>query len=361
MTTFWSFLLVLSGLIFFHELGHFAVARALGIRVLKFSIGFGPRVWGIVRNGTDYCISAIPLGGFVKMLGEQPGEEIDSADKPYAFSHRPVYQRALVVGAGPFANFLLAQMIFFFIFLFYGNPVLLPEIGSVKPGSPAQEAGIKPGDVLVSVNGQEVKTWDDVSEYIGSSQEQDILLVIKRGQRQLEISVKPEVTTIKNIFGEEIKRPLIGITAAGKLRIEKVNPFQAVLLSLERTWDLTKLTWEGFVKIVERIVPLSALGGPIMIAQMAGQQAEQGMLNLFYFMALLSINLGLLNLLPIPVLDGGHLFFYAVEAIMGRPLTTRQMQVAQQIGLLLLGSLMLLVFYNDIARLFGLIPPLPKP
>ena len=361
MTTFWSFLLVLSGLIFFHELGHFAVARALGIRVLKFSIGFGPRVWGIIRNGTDYCISAIPLGGFVKMLGEQPGEEIDSADEPYAFSHRPVYQRALVVGAGPFANFLLAQMIFFFIFLFYGNPVLLPEIGSVKPGSPAQEAGIKPGDVLVSVNGQEVKTWDDVSEYIGSSQAQDILLVIKRGQRQLEISVKPEVTTIKNIFGEEIKRPLIGITAAGKLRIEKVNPFQAVLLSLERTWDLTKLTWEGFVKIVERIVPLSALGGPIMIAQMAGQQAEQGMLNLFYFMALLSINLGLLNLLPIPVLDGGHLFFYAVEAIMGRPLTTRQMQVAQQIGLLLLGSLMLLVFYNDIARLFGLIPPLPKP
>ncbi len=361
MTTFWSFLLVLSGLIFFHELGHFVVARAFGIRVLKFSIGFGPRIWGIVKNGTDYCISAVPLGGFVKMLGEQPGEEIDPLDEPYSFSHRPVYQRALVVGAGPFANFLLAQLIFFFIFLFYGNPVLLPEIGKIRPGSPAQEAGIKPGDVLISVNGQKVKTWDDVSSYIGSSGEKEIRLVIKRGQEQLKLTVRPEVTTIKNIFGEKIKRPLIGITASGKLEIEKVNPFEALVLSLKRTWDLTKLTWEGFVKIVERIVPLSALGGPIMIAQMAGQQAEQGMLNLFYFMALLSINLGLLNLLPVPILDGGHLFFYAVEAVMGRPLTTRQMQIAQQIGLLLLGSLMLLVFYNDIARLFGLMPSMPKP
>ncbi len=361
MTTFWSFLLVLSALIFFHELGHFAVARAFGIRVLKFSIGFGPRVWGVVRNGTDYCISAIPLGGFVKMLGEQPGEDVDPLDQPYSFSHRPLSQRALVVGAGPFANFLLAQMIFFFIFLFYGNPVLLPEIGSVKPDSPAQAAGIKPGDVLVSVNGKDVKTWDDVSNYIGSSDGKDIRLVIKRGGQEFEVSVIPQVTSVKNIFGEDIKRPLIGITAAGKLRIEKVNPFRAVILSLERTWDLTKLTWEGFVKIVERVVPLSALGGPIMIAQMAGQQAEQGMLNLFYFMALLSINLGLLNLLPVPVLDGGHLFFYAIEAITGRPLTTRQMQIAQQIGFLLLGSLMLLVFYNDIARLFGFMPSMPKP
>ncbi len=361
MTTFWSFVLVLSGLIFFHELGHFAVARAFGIRVLKFSIGFGPRIWGIIKNGTDYCISAIPLGGFVKMLGEQPGEEIAPADKPYSFSHRPVYQRALVVAAGPFANFLLAQLIFFFIFLFYGNPVLLPEIGKVKPGSPAEKAGIKAGDVFLSVNGKSIKTWDDVSKYIKASKGQTIHLLIKRDDSEIQLSVKPEITTIKNIFGEEVKMPLIGITAAGKLKIEKVNPFIAFQLSLQRTWELTKLTWQGFVKIVERVVPLTALGGPIMIAQMAGQQAEQGMLNLFYFMALLSINLGLLNLLPVPVLDGGHLFFYAIEAIIGHPLTTRQMQIAQQIGLLILGSLMLLVFYNDIARLLGLIPSLPQP
>ena len=361
MTTFWSFLLVLSALIFFHEFGHFTVARVFGIRVLKFSIGFGPRIWGMIRNGTDYCISAVPLGGFVKMLGEQPGEEVEPADTPYAFSDRPVYQRALVVAAGPFANFLLAQMIFFVIFLFYGNPMLLPEIGSVKPVSPAHTAGIMPGDVLLSVNGKAVRTWDDVSKYIRSSRGENIRLEIKRGEQTLKLSVKPEITTTKNIFGEEVKIPLIGITAAGKLKIEKVNPFTALILSLNRTWELTKLTWEGFLKIIERVVPLSALGGPIMIAQMAGQQAEQGMLNLFYFMALLSINLGLLNLLPVPVLDGGHLFFYALEAIIGHPLTTRQIQLAQYVGILLLSSLMLLVFYNDIARLLGLIPPLPKP
>ena len=361
MTTFWSFLLVLSALIFFHELGHFTLARAFGIRVLKFSIGFGPRIWGTIRNGTDYCISAVPLGGFVKMLGEQPGEAVEPAETPYAFSKRPVYQRALVVAAGPFANFLLAQMIFFVIFLFYGNPMLLPEIGTVKPVSPAHTAGIRPGDVLLSVNGKSVRTWEDVSKQIRSSNGETIRLLIKRGEQTLSLSVKPEITTTKNIFGEEVKIPLIGITAAGKLKIEKVNPFRAFMLSLERTWDLTKLTWEGFLKIIERVVPLSALGGPIMIAQMAGQQAEQGMLNLFYFMALLSINLGLLNLLPVPVLDGGHLFFYALEAITGRPLNARQIQLTQYIGLLLLGSLMLLVFYNDIARLLGLIPPLPKP
>lgn len=361
MTTFWSFLLVLSGLIFFHEFGHFTVARAFGIRVIKFSIGFGPRIWGMIRNGTDYCISAVPLGGFVKMLGEQPGEKIEPAQTPYSFSHRPVYQRALVVAAGPLANFLLAQMIFFVVFLFYGNPVLLPEIGTVKPASPAHTAGIRPGDILLSVNKNEVRTWNDVSKFIKSSGGKIVHLKIKRGDRTLSLAVRPEITTTKNIFGEEVKIPLIGITAAGKLQIEKINPWTALKLSLDRTWELTKLTWEGFLKIIERVVPLSALGGPIMIAQMAGQQAEQGMLNLFYFMALLSINLGLLNLLPIPVLDGGHLFFYAIEAIIGHPLTTRQIQLAQYVGLMLLGSLMLLVFYNDIARLLGLIPPLPKP
>ncbi len=361
MTTLWSFLLVLSGLIFFHELGHFTVARLFGIRVLKFSIGFGPRLWGIIKNGTDYCISAIPLGGFVKMLGELPNEEVPKEEIHRSFSHRPVYQRALVVAAGPFANFLLAQVIFFFILLIYGNPILLPEIGSVKPQSPAAIAGLQKGDVFLSVNGHEVKSWDDVSRAIKASEGEEISLSIKRGKKVFEVRVRPQLSTLKNIFGEEVKVPLIGVTASGNIKIEKVNPFKAFFMSFERTWELTKLTWEGFIKIFERVVPLSTLGGPIMIAQMAGQQAQQGLLNLFYFMAVLSINLGLLNLLPIPVLDGGHLFFFAIEAIKGSPLTQKQMQLAQQIGLFILGSLMLLVFYNDIARLLGLIPSMPTP
>ncbi|NPA94139.1 MAG: RIP metalloprotease RseP [Thermodesulfobacteria bacterium] len=361
MTTLWSFLLVLSGLIFFHELGHFTVARLFGIRVLKFSIGFGPRLWGFVRNGTDYCISAIPLGGFVKMLGELPNEEVPPEERHLSFSHRPVYQRALVVAAGPFANFLLAQIIFFFILLIYGNPILLPEIGSVRPDSPAARAGLQKGDVFVAVDGMEVKSWEDVSKYIKSSHKEKLHLRIKRGDKILDVYVTPEISTVKNIFGEEVKVPLIGVTASGKIKIEKVNPIRAFVMSFQRTWQVTKLTWEGFVKIIERVVPLSTLGGPIMIAQMAGQEAQQGLLNLFYFMAVLSVNLGILNLLPIPVLDGGHLFFFAIEAIKGSPLSQRQMQLAQQIGLLILGSLMLLVFYNDIARLLGLIPAVPKP
>ncbi len=361
MTTLWSFLLVLSALIFFHELGHFLVARFFGIRVLKFSIGFGPRVWGFVRNGTDYCISAIPLGGFVKMLGELPTEEVSKEDIPYSFSHRPVRQRALVVAAGPIANFLMAQIIFFFILLFYGNPIVLPEIGKVNPGSPAQEAGIRAGDVFLEVNGKKVKSWQDVSKTIKASKGSMIKLKLKRGERIIEVEVKPRFQELKNIFGEKVRVPLIGVTAAGKIKIERLNPFVAVFKSFQKTWELTWLTLEGFIKIIERVIPVSTLGGPIMIAQMAGEQAQQGLLNLFYFMAVLSINLAILNLLPIPVLDGGHLFFFAIETIKGSPLTVRQMQVAQQIGIFILGSLMLLVFYNDIARLLGITKPIPKP
>ena len=243
MTTLWSFLLVLSGLIFFHELGHFTVARLFGIRVLKFSIGFGPRLWGFVRNGTDYCISAIPLGGYVKMLGEVPGEEVPPEQRHMSFSHRPVYQRALVVAAGPFANFLLAQIIFFFILLIYGNPILLPEIGSVRPDSPAAKAGLQKGDVFVAVDGMEVKSWEDVSKYIKSSHKKKLHLRIKRGDKILDVYVTPEISTVKNIFGEEVKVPLIGVAASGKIKIEKVGPFKAFVMSFQRTWQVIKITW----------------------------------------------------------------------------------------------------------------------
>jgi len=361
VTTLWSFILVLSVLIFFHELGHFLVARLLGIRVLKFSIGFGPRVWGLVRNGTDYCISAFPLGGFVKMLGEVPGEEIPADERAYAFSARPVWQRALVVVAGPLANFVLAMIIFIGIFIYYGDPIVLPEIGQVKADSPAYEAGIQPGDYILAVNGHQVKTWEDVHRLIQASKGEPVTLEIKRREDHLKIEVTPRISTVKNIFGEEVKTPLIGITAAGKLEVRRIGPVTAVVKGIERTWDLTVLTAQGFVKLFERVVPLSSLGGPIMIAQMAGEQAKQGFLNLFFFIGLLSINLGLLNLLPIPVLDGGHLFFYAIEAVRGRPLSQQQMQVVQQIGMFILLALMLLVFYNDIARLLGITSPVPTP
>ncbi len=361
MTTLWSFLLVLSGLILVHEAGHFLVARSLGVRVLKFSLGFGPRVWGMVRQGTDYCISAIPLGGFVKMLGEQPGETVAPEDQPYSFSHKPLWQRALVVAAGPVANLAFAWLIFFFIFAGYGRPILLPDIGKVQPDSPAQQAGIMPGDRITALDGQPIETWEQVSDLIKVSGGRTLEISIEREGKPIILKVTPQLNKLKNIFGEEVETPVIGVTAAGHFEVEKLNPLVALQEATFRTYDLIALTLKGFLKLAQRVIPLSTLGGPIMIAQMAGEQAQQGFLNLFYFMALLSINLGLLNLLPIPVLDGGHLFLYLVEAVTGKPLSMRQKEIAQQVGIVILGALMILVFYNDLMRLFGAIAPGANP
>jgi regulator of sigma E protease len=356
MTTAWSFLLVLTGIILVHEFGHFIVARSFGIRVLKFSIGIGPRVWGVVRGATDYCISALPLGGFVKMLGEQPDEEVPPEERTWSFSHKPAWQRSFVVAAGPVFNFIFAWLIFFVIFLGYGKPVILTNIGDVQSGSPAEKAGVMPGDRIVAIDGQEVHKWEEVSKAIEANKGDAVLLTLQRGRKTISVDIIPKIYELKNIFGEEIKVPMIGVSASGDMEIEKLSPLNAIGQAFSRTWELIVLTGQVIVKLFERVIPLSTLGGPIMIAQMAGQQAELGILNLFYFMALLSINIGFLNLLPIPVLDGGHLAFLAIEGITGRPLSMRQKAVAQQMGIFILLVLMVLIFYNDIARLLGFIP-----
>lgn len=356
MTTVWSFLLVLSVLIFIHEMGHFLVARALGIRVLKFSIGFGNRVWGVVRGGTDYCISLVPLGGFVKMLGENPDEPVAREDIPVSFSHRPAWQRAAVVVMGPLSNILLAWAIIFGIYLVYGNPILLPVIGEVQKDSPAEAAGLAKGDIVRSVDGKSVRTWEDVSGVIRAGGGKPVRLELEREGASLFLTVSPRMDAVKNIFGEEVKTPIIGVSAAGNLEIERLDPLSAFGHAFERTWQIISLTAQGFWKLIQRVVPLSSLGGPIMIAQMAGQQAELGIVNLFFFMALLSVNLGLLNLLPIPVLDGGHLLLFGLEVLRGKPFTMRQMEIIQKVGMAFIGLLMLFVFYNDIMRLFGLVP-----
>ena len=356
MTTAWSFLLVLSGIILVHEFGHFIVARGCGIRVLKFSLGFGPRVCGVVRGATDYCISLIPLGGFVKMLGEQPNETVPPEEVSWSFSHKPVWQRFFVVVAGPAFNFIFAWLIFLLIFLAYGKPIILPDISEVQTGSPAEKAGVMPGDRIIAIDGRNIHKWEEVSEEIRANDGSTIVLTLQRGQTTVSVDIIPKIYKLKNIFGEEINVPMIGVSAAGDFEIEKLSPLTAIVQAFSRTWELIVLTGQVIVKLFQRVIPLSTLGGPIMIAQMAGQQAELGILNLFYFMALLSVNIGFLNLLPIPVLDGGHLAFLAVEGIMGRPLTMRQKAIAQQIGIFILLALMVVIFYNDIARLLGFIP-----
>lgn len=365
MTTVWSFLFVLSLLILVHEAGHFFVARLFGVRVLKFSLGFGPRVWGIVRNGTDYCLSAFPLGGFVKMLGENPDEPVAPQDERESFSHRPVWQRALVVVAGPVSNLIFAWLVIFVILLTHGNPRLLPVIGHVNPESPAAKAGLMQEDTVISINDRHIDSWDEVAAGIrasgfSTSGSKAVKLEIKRGNEVIQLFITPELQKVKNLFGEEVMTPILGISASGALEIDRLGPLSAVSISAKRTWEMISLTVQGFVKLFQGVVPLSTLGGPVMIAQMAGEQAQHGLLNLFFFMAMLSINLGVLNLLPVPVLDGGHLAFYTVEAVRRKAFTQQQMILAQRVGMAFLGALMLLVFYNDIMRIIGIPNPFGK-
>lgn len=350
-TTILSTVIVLGILIFVHELGHFLVAKRSGVTVLRFSLGFGPKIVSMTRGGTEYRLSMIPLGGYVKMLGEDNEEELTEEQRAGSFSEQPVGKRMGIVFAGPAMNFVLAILIFTFLFAFSGIPERAPEIGSVNPGSPAEMAGLQPADRVLAVNGKPINTWEELSESIEKQGQNPLALQVRRGERELTVTVTPAISEVKNLFGETVKRPLIGITASEKYNIKEVNPLSAAYYAVVQTWNLSKLFLLTVVKLIQRIVPLQTLGGPILIAQMAGQQASEGMLNLINFIALISVNLGILNLLPIPVLDGGHLFFFLIEAIIGRPVSIKKVELAQKVGLVVLLALMVVVFYNDIMRL----------
>lgn len=351
ITTIVSTIVVLGLLIFVHELGHFLVAKWSGVTVLRFSLGFGPRLFGYKRGDTDYCLSLIPLGGYVKMLGEEPGDEIDERQRATSFQFQPVSKRIAIVLAGPFSNFLLAIIIFALIYAFSGIPQLTPEIGSVSAGSPAEQAGLKAGDKVTSINGITINDWEELSGLIERLGEQPLTLQVERGEEVMVIEVTPRVTAVNNIFGEPIKRAVIGVTAAGKMIIKKSDPLHAVYYSLVQTWHLSKLFVVTIGKLLEGVVSVKTLGGPILIAQMAGQQANEGLLNLIHFIALISVNLAVLNLLPIPVLDGGHILFFVIEGLLGRPIGQKKIEWAQKAGMLVLLVLMVFVFYNDIMRL----------
>jgi regulator of sigma E protease len=338
-------------LIFVHELGHFLVAKWSGVTVLRFSLGFGPKIVTVKRGDTEYCISLIPLGGYVKMLGEEPDEEVSEEQKANSFGSKPVSKRIGIVLAGPLSNFILAIVIFALIYAFSGIPQLTPEIGSIAANSPAESAGLQVGDVVQTINSKQINTWDELSQTIEEAGEEPLSIQLKRGGEILTVKVEPKVSEVKNIFGEPSKRPVIGVTASGKSTIKEVNPLYAGYYSLVQTWNLSKLFLLTVVKLIERVVPLQTLGGPILIAQMAGQQAQEGLVSLIYFMALISVNLAVLNLLPIPVLDGGHILFFLVEAVLGRPVEMKKIEMAQKVGMVLLLMLMVFVFYNDIMRL----------
>lgn len=351
-----SFVIVLGILIFVHEFGHFLFAKLFGIKVLKFSLGFGPKVVGFKGGETEYLISAFPLGGYVKMVGENPAEEVEEQDVARSFSQKPVWQRFIVVAGGPLFNLLFAALLFFTIFALAGLPVPMPgtTIGSVSPKSPAEKAGLKSGDTIVAINGKTTKEWREVSELIKNCGGKPVHLLIRRDGQDLKLTGTPRMQQVKNIFGEATgKRYLLGITRSDKVKYKKVSVFEALVAGFGQTWSFIYLTVMGIVKMIQKVIPASDLGGPILIAQMAGKQLENGLMNFLYFMGLVSVNLGILNLFPIPILDGGHLFFFSVEALRRKPLEQKTQEMLQQIGLFILASLMIFVFYNDIVRLFS--------
>jgi regulator of sigma E protease len=337
-------------LIFVHELGHFLAARIGGVGVLKFSLGFGPKIFGKKIGETEYVVSWIPLGGFVKLLGESGTEDLAPEDEKRSFFKQPTWKRLLIVLAGPVFNFLLAIVIFFIVYM-YGLPNLVPVVGEMAKDSAAQASGIVAGDQIVSLNDQKIRYWDEIRPVIAKSGGAPVKIVVLRGEEEKAFSVTPKLSKTKTIFGEEEESYLIGIAPAGKTVIERKNPFSAMLSAFEKTWEISKLTVISVVKMIEGVISPRTLGGPIFIAQVAGNQVREGIIPFILFMAVLSINLGVINLFPIPVLDGGHIFFYLIEMVTRREIPMKVREISQQIGFVVLLMLMLFVIMIDIERL----------
>ncbi len=350
MITLISFVVLLGILIFVHELGHFLAARMTGVGVLKFSLGFGPKIFGKKIGETEYVLSWIPLGGYVKLLGESGNEELSPEEEKRSFCKQSVWKRILIVLAGPGFNFLLAVVIFIFV-LIYGLPSLTSEIGEVQKDSAAYEAGMQNGDKIVFINGEKVKFWDDIRAVIAESKDKQIEIVVERKGEEKSLFVKPKLSKSKNIFGEEVPAYLIGISPSETTVIERRNPWDAIITSVYKTWEISKLTVISVVKIFEGVISPKTLGGPIFIAQVAGAQVKEGLIPFILFMAILSINLGVINLFPIPVLDGGHIFFYLIEIVTRREISLKVRELSQQIGFVILLMLMLFVIFIDIERL----------
>jgi regulator of sigma E protease len=357
MTLFWA--VVLFGLlIFFHELGHFIVSKLVGVRVLKFSLGFGPRLIGRKIGETEYILSALPLGGYVKPLGEEPGDELSEEEKPYAFNAQPVWKRAAIVFAGPVFNFVLAYLIFV-VFLSFQIPVMIPDldsisstIDSVVEDSPAMKAGLMANDTIVSISGQSVEEWTQMSDIISRNPGREITLGVRRNDSIINLRVTPEPTSFEDEKGREVVVGRIGITKKMNVHaVESAGLLQAPLKGAEAIYRWCVLTIEVVIRLFSGTLSAKQVGGPILIVDAAAKAAAVGMLAYFNFIAIISINLAILNLFPVPVLDGGHLLFLSIEALMRRPLSDRVLSIAHRIGLTMLLMLIAFVFYNDIMRI----------
>jgi regulator of sigma E protease len=358
------FLFVLTIVVFFHELGHFLVARWAGVRVLTFSLGFGPELAGFNdRHGTRWKISAIPLGGYVKFFGDESEASTPSFDalagmteeeKAGSFHHKTVGARAAIVAAGPIANFLLAIVIFTCLFTFFGKPSTSARVDRIEASSAAAAAGFQVGDVVTAIDGTKIESFSDMQRIVGTRAGEHLTFTVKRGENTVQLQGTPELREVKDPFGNAHRQGVLGITrqtAAGDVVTERVDPATAMWLGVKETWFVIDRTLAYIGGIFAGREAADQVGGPLRIAQISGQVATIGLAALIHLAAVLSISIGLLNLFPVPLLDGGHLLFYAVEAARGKPLSERAQEMGFRIGLGLVLMLMVFATYNDILHL----------
>jgi regulator of sigma E protease len=358
------FLFVLTIVVFFHELGHFLIARWAGVKVLTFSLGFGPELVGFNdRHGTRWKISAVPLGGYVKFFGDDTEASTPSAEllasmseeeRAGSFHHKKVGPRAAIVAAGPIANFLLAIVIFTALFTFFGKPSTSARVDKIEAGSAAAAAGFEVGDIVTAIDGAKIESFSDMQRIVGTQAGETLTFTVKRGEATVQLRGTPQLREVKDPFGNAHRLGVLGITrqtAAGDVVTERVDPATALWLAVKETWFVIDRTAAYIGGVFTGREAADQVGGPLRIAQISGQVATIGMAALIHLAAVLSISIGLLNLFPVPLLDGGHLLFYAVEAVRGRPLSERAQEMGFRIGLGLVLMLMVFATYNDILHL----------
>jgi regulator of sigma E protease len=359
------FLFVLTIVVFFHELGHFLVARWAGVKVLTFSLGFGPELAGFNdRHGTRWKISAIPLGGYVKFFGDESEASTPASfetlanmteeERAGSFHHKRVGPRAAIVAAGPIANFILAIVIFTCLFTFFGKPSTTARVDKIEANSAAAAAGFQVGDVVTMIDGTAIGSFSDMQRVVGIHAGDQLTFTVKRGDSTLQLRGTPEQREVKDPFGNAHRLGVMGITRAtspGDVVTERVDPATAFWLGVKETWFVVDRTFAYIGGIFTGREAADQVGGPLRIAQISGQVATIGLAALIHLTAVLSISIGLLNLFPVPLLDGGHLLFYAVEVVRGRPLSERAQEMGFRIGLGLVLMLMVFATYNDILHL----------
>ena len=354
------FLVLLTVVVFVHELGHFLVARWCGVGIKTFSIGFGPEIAGYTdRHRTRWKLSWIPLGGYVKFIddenaasaGQKSLEQLTTEERKHSFQAKSLGQRAAIVAAGPLANFLLAVVIFSSIYAFFGEQVTAPKVDVVVEGSAAQRAGFLPGDLVVSIDGRAIESFGEMQQIIGLSAGTTRQFVVERQGKQIELTATPEIKEVTDRFGNKLRIAQLGIqrnAGAAEWTSKRYDPLSAIAMGIKKTYFLLDSTVRAIFGIATGRESADQLGGPIRIAQLSGQIFSIGYVDFINFIGILSVGIGFINLLPIPILDGGHLLFYSVEAIRGRPLSERTQEIGFRIGFVFIVMLMLLTVKNDV-------------